>query len=200
MGRWLEDSLNVLDNVTAKKQDKNNNGSGSSNSNKQILVGSSMGTWLAILTAMQRPERIAGIVGIASAPDYTVLLRQQIESNALWAKKLREKGSVDVPTVYDRRGYYRIHRELIEEGDHHLLLDESKDIALPNDIPIRLIHGMADNDISFEYSQKLVERLRSTGNGNVGLDLQLGGDHRLSSPEHLQKIQEVLDEVVEDVR
>ena len=190
MGRWLQDSLDVLDNIT-------NQG------NKQILVGSSMGTRLAILTAMERPERVAGIIGIASAPDYTALLRHQIGSNERWATELEKQGYVDVPTVYDRRGYYRIHKELLAEGEDYLLLqdgDHKKKLtlsALPKDIPIRLIHGLADEDIPYQYSERLAERLREQ-NHNVRLDLIPGGDHRLSTAEHLDKLREVLDEVVEE--
>ena len=103
MGRWLEDSLAVLDCVTEA-------------SRKQILIGSSMGTWLAILAGINRPERVAGILGIASAPDYTALLKEQIGENEDWSKQLYELGYVDVPTIYDRRGYYRLHEELIVEG------------------------------------------------------------------------------------
>ena len=88
MGRWLEDSLAVLDCVTEA-------------SRKQILIGSSMGTWLAILAGINRPERVAGILGIASAPDYTALLKEQIGENEDWSKQLYELGYVDVPTIYD---------------------------------------------------------------------------------------------------
>lgn len=205
MGRWLDDSLEILDKVatsttTARKDRTNGNSSSSSGgNNKQILIGSSMGTWLAVLTATQRPDRVAGIIGIASAPDYTALLRRQIGCHKAWVRELDEKGYVDLPTVYDRRGYYRIHRELIDEGDAHLLLDETNNVALPNGMPVRLIHGLDDEDISSQYSRRLAKRLSSSGNPNVRLELIEKGDHRLSSPEHLQKIHEVLDEVVKDV-
>ena len=76
----------------------------------------------SILAATQRPERVAGIVGIASAPDYTALLRRQIEGNDDWSNQLKDLGYVEVPTVYDRRGYYRLHKELIVEGENHLVL------------------------------------------------------------------------------
>ena len=186
MGRWLEDSLAVLDNVTTS-------------SRKQILIGSSMGMWLAILAGINRPERVAGILGIASAPDYTALLRKQIGEKEDWSQQLRELGYVDVPTIYDRRGYYRLHEELIVEGDAHLILpEESTSLSdLPRNIPVRLVHGMADTDIPFKYSQSLAHKLEtSCCSDNVRLDLIQGGDHRLSSPERLEVIENVLEEIV----
>lgn len=189
IGRWLEDCLAILDDVTTA-------------SNKQILIGSSMGTWLAILAAVQRPEQVAGILGIASAPDYTALLREQIEANSEWSNQLGDLGYVDVPTVYDRRGYYRLHRELIVEGDRHLILQEDnqdKDLLsrLPRDMQMRLLHGTADEDIPAEYSQRLVKKLEASCFDNVKLDLIEGGDHRLSSREHLETIETVLREIVD---
>jgi len=188
MGRWLEDSLAVLDCVTEA-------------SRKQILIGSSMGTWLAILAGINRPERVAGILGIASAPDYTALLKEQIGENEGWSKQLYELGYVDVPTIYDRRGYYRLHEELIVEGDAHLILpEESTSLSdLPRNIPVRLVHGMADTDIPFKYSQSLAHKLEtSRRSDNVKLDLIQGGDHRLSSPEQLEVIKNVLEETVQE--
>ena len=160
-----------------------------------------MGTWLAILAAVQRPERVAGILGIASAPDYTVLLREQIRANSDWSNQLDESGYVDVPTVYDRRGYYRIHAELIVEGDKQLILQEDDQdngllCRLPRNMPIRLLHGTADEDIPAECSQRLVKKLEARNFENVKLDLIEGGDHRLSSREHLEKIENVLREIV----
>ena len=188
MGRWLEDCLAILDDVTTA-------------SNKQILIGSSMGTWLAILAAVQRPERVAGILGIASAPDYTALLREQIEANSEWSEQLDNLGYVDVPTVYDRRGYFRLHEELIVEGDKHLILQEGnrdKDLhsRLPRNMPIRLLHGTADDDIPAKYSQRLIKKLEARSLDNVKLDLIEGGDHRLSSQDHLETIENVLRGIV----
>ena len=162
-----------------------------------------MGTWLAILAAMQRPERVAGILGIASAPDYTALLREQIEANLEWSNQLDNLGYVDMPTVYDRRGYYRLHEELIVEGDKHLILQEDnqdKDLLsrLPRNMPMRLLHGTADEDIPAEYSQRLMKKLEARSFDNVKLDLIEGGDHRLSSQEHLEKIENVLCDIVHE--
>lgn len=188
MGRWLEDSLAVLDCVTEA-------------SRGQILIGSSMGTWLAILAGINRPERVAGILGIASAPDYTALLKEQIGENEDWSKQLYELGYVDVPTIYDRRGYYRLHEELIVEGDAHLILpEESTSLSdLPRNIPVRLVHGMADTDIPFKHSQSLAHKLEtSRRSDNVRLDLIQGGDHRLSSLEQLEVIKNVLEEIVQE--
>ncbi len=105
IGHWGNDALAVLDPVTE---------------GPQVLVGSSMGGWIMLLVALARPERVAGLVGIASAPDFTEdLIWDQLPPDQ--RRKLAEEGRLEQPSDYGEEPYV-ITRHLIEEGRNHLLL------------------------------------------------------------------------------
>lgn len=167
IGRWVEDALVLIDRLT---------------SGPLVLVGSSMGGWIALLAALARPERIAGLVGIAAAPDFTERLMWQAMAPSERETLLRE-GALIVSSQYD--GSYPITRRLIEEGRDHLLLDAP--IAL--DCPVRLLHGQLDPDVPWETALKIADRL--TGS-DVRITLVKDGDHRLSRPRDLALLGRVL--------
>ncbi len=169
IGDWLGDALAVLDTVTE---------------GPQILVGSSMGGWIMLLTALARPQRIAGLVGIAAAPDFT--------EDLIWARAtpdqraaLERVGYVDNPSAYNEAPY-RITRRLIEEGRDHLLLGR----PIPLTCPVRLIHGLADPDVPWQTSLRLTEALQSS---DVEVTLVKGAGHRLSEPEDLARLERVIE-------
>jgi pimeloyl-ACP methyl ester carboxylesterase len=145
----------------------------------QVLVGSSMGGWIMLLTALARPRRVAGLVGVAAAPDFT--------EDLMWARLSEEaRGRLMAEGVYHHHAEYGedpypITRTLIEEGREHLLLRG----AIGIDCPVRLIHGMADGDVHWEVSLRLCEALRSE---DVTLALVKGGDHRLSGPGDIDRL------------
>jgi pimeloyl-ACP methyl ester carboxylesterase len=170
IGRWRDDALAVIDRLTE---------------GKQILVGSSMGGWIMLLAALARPERVAALVGIAPAPDFT--------EGLLWPsftpeeqRRLLAEGAITVPSQYDPRGY-TVTRRLIEEGRDHLLLARTVKIASP----VRLLHGMKDEDVPWETSLRLAERLASE---DVRVTLVKNGDHRLSTEADLALLQRTLEE------
>src|SRR5690606_35698395 len=112
-----------------------------------------MGGWIMLLAALARPERVVALVGIAPAPDFT--------EDLLWPsftpeeqRRLLAEGAITVPSQYDPRGY-TVTRRLIEEGRDHLLLARTVKIASP----VRLLHGMKDEDVPWETSLRLAERL-----------------------------------------
>ncbi len=107
IGRWRDDTLAVLDAVTG---------------GPQLIVGSSMGGWLMLLAALARPARIAGLVGIAAAPDFTRALARE-GLTAEQRDQLQRTGYCDLPNCYDDGEPYRIGRRLLEEGEAHLLLE-----------------------------------------------------------------------------
>jgi pimeloyl-ACP methyl ester carboxylesterase len=169
ISRWRDDTVAVIDSLTT---------------GKQILVGSSMGGWVMLLAALARPERIAGLVGIAGAPDFTEEL--------LWPRltpaqrcEIERQGRVVLPSDYDPAGYLYT-RALIEDGRRHLLLGG----AIPLAVPIRLLHGLRDPSVPWRLSLCLAERLASD---DVALTLIKDGDHRLSRPRDLVRLAETLD-------
>lgn len=154
---WIDDALDCLDQITT---------------GPQILVGSSMGGWIMLHVALRRPERIAGLVGIAAAPDFT--------EDLMWAHMtepqrtiLMRDGRLEQPNHYSPDPYI-ITRRLIEDGRNHLLMRGPINIPCP----VRLIYGMADRDVPWSLSCDLAERLTSD---DVQIRLIKNGDHRLSS-------------------
>ena len=162
IGDWLSDARAVLDHVSA---------------GPVLLVGSSMGGWIAALLALARPQRIAGLVTVAAAPDMTeVLLDQQFSDEQ--RATLAADGVIHVPSRYDD-GPYPITAALLEEGRRHLVLDQPIPIACP----ARLIHGMADPDVPWRLSLRLAEALSGS---DVRLTLVKDGEHRLSREADLE--------------
>lgn len=165
IGRWAEDAVHVLDHVTE---------------GPQILVGSSMGGWIMLLTALQRPARVAGLVGIAAAPDFTRdLIPAALTPDQL--TQLDSQGYCDIPNCYDDQEPYRIRKSLLDDGDSHLLLNGAIDL----DIPVRLIHGIEDEDVPWQTAHRIMEQLKST---DVEIQFVKAGDHRLSEPHDLDRL------------
>lgn len=172
IGQWGKDALTVIESVTE---------------GPQILVGSSMGGWIMLLVALTIPDRIAGLVGIASAPDFTEsLIWEQLPPDQ--RQTLMEEGRLEQPSDYDEEPYV-ITRHLVEEGRNHLLLQSPIDITCP----VRLLHGLEDADVPYECSLALMDALKSE---DVEVTLVKGGDHRLSEPRHLALLNATLDRLV----
>jgi pimeloyl-ACP methyl ester carboxylesterase len=169
VGRWCEDAVAVLDQLTE---------------GPQILVGASLGGWLMLLAGLARPARIHALVGVAAAPDATEdLLWPRLDAAQRGA--LLTTGSVTLPSEHDPAGYtYRL--SLIEEGRRHLVMGAP--IAL--DCPVRLLHGMNDASVPWQTSLRLAGQLASR---DVAVTLVKGGDHRLSTGPDLARLGQTLD-------
>ncbi|MBJ7443775.1 MAG: alpha/beta hydrolase [Sphingobium sp.] len=132
-----------------------------------VLVGSSMGGWLALLVALARPERIAGLVGIAAAPDFTDWGFTDADKALLMTE-----GRIEAPTLYGDQPYVTT-RGFWESGQALRLLDAP--IAI--DCPVRLLHGQCDDDVPWETALRIAALVRSS---DVQTLLVKDGDHRLS--------------------
>ena len=164
IGRWRGDALAVVDELTE---------------GPLVVVGSSMGGWMALLAAIARPERVKALVLLAPAPDFTDKL--------MWAsfdesqkRQIMEQGFWTRPSPYDPAGY-PITKMLIEEGRDWNILDG--EIAV--DVPVRILQGGLDTDVPWTHSLDLADKLRSQ---DVVWSLIKDGDHRLSRPQDIARM------------
>jgi pimeloyl-ACP methyl ester carboxylesterase len=172
IGRWLDDSLAVLDQLTA---------------GRLVLVGSSMGGWLSLLAARARPERLAGLVLIAAAPDFTErMLFERLTPEE--RGRLQRDGRLERPSQYSPEPSVFTWK-LIEEGRNHLLLD--KPLSLP--CPVRLLHGQSDPDVPWEHSLQIAAHVEAP---EVITTLVKGGDHRLSTTADIARLVATVEELV----
>lgn len=152
----------------------------------QVLVGSSMGGWIAALIAREAPERVAGFVGIAAAPDFT--------EDSMWRDftdveraRLMDEGQVDLPSDYGDP--YPITRRLIEDGRDNLVLRA----PLRIDAPVRLLQGTDDADVERAVALRLLDHIEGP---NVRLTFVKHADHRFSSPETLALVEATLEDIL----
>jgi len=143
-----------------------------------VLVGSSMGGWMALLAALARPDRVAGLVLIAPAPDFTEKLMWP-EFSAEAQAEIMEKGFTLRPSDYDEP--YTITRALIEDGRNWQILDA----PIHLDIPIRILQGMQDADVPWKHAERLVETITSD---DLVFTLIKDGDHRLSRAQDIDRL------------
>jgi pimeloyl-ACP methyl ester carboxylesterase len=167
IGAWAADALAAIDALT---------------SGRLILVGSSMGGWIALLTAMARPERVAALVGVAAAPDFTQRLMWDAMAPPERAA-LQRDGVLYVPSQYGDPT--PITRALIEDGATHLVLTG----RIPVACPVRLLHGQADPDVPWELALQIAAEVESSDTRVV---LVKDGDHRLSRPADLALLRQVV--------
>jgi pimeloyl-ACP methyl ester carboxylesterase len=177
ISRWLEESLAVIDRTVA---------------GPMILVGSSMGAWIALrlvqtLRARGEGGRIAGLVLIAPAPDFTIDLIEPNLSDAERAS-LAERGYFEEPTPYGPEPNI-FTAALIEDGRRNVVLSGMVETGCP----IHILQGMADPDVPFTHALKLMEHLPAD---DVVMTLIGDGDHRLSRPEDIERILSAIDPMI----
>ncbi len=173
VGRWAADAVAALDTLTE---------------GPQILVGSSLGGWVALLAALERRDRVAAVVGVAAAPDFTEDLMWQ-EFSFEQRRQLMEQGEISLPNDYDAENPWRVNRSLIEDGRNHLLLRDSINLACP----VRLIHGQRDADVPWQTALQLADNLATT---DVEVILIKDGDHRLSRDSDLERLCRVVTDLL----
>jgi pimeloyl-ACP methyl ester carboxylesterase len=175
VGRWADDATLLVDQVAR---------------GPQILVGSSMGGWIMDLVALRRPDRVVALIGIAAAPDFTEdLIWNELSDGERAA--IERNGRLTRPSAYDAEpDVYTL--DLIEDGRRHLVLRQP--IGFRG--PVRLLHGQADEVVPWRAA------LRHAGahlSDDVRVVLVKDGDHRLSRPQDLTLLADVLAETVATV-
>jgi pimeloyl-ACP methyl ester carboxylesterase len=169
LGGWLDEALHLLDTLTQ---------------GPVILVGSSMGGWIALLMAKHRPERVAALVGIAAAPDFTDW-GYSAEEKAI----LRRAGRLEQPNAYGPEPQVTTFA-FWKSGEALRLLHEP--VAV--DCPVRLVHGDADIEVPVEIAFRTMRQLRSA---DVQLRVLKGGGHRLSERHEIEAILRTVAELLE---
>lgn len=168
IGSWFQDAADVFDTLTE---------------GPQIVVGSSMGGWIALLLARARKSRMAGLVGLAPAPDFTedVYTREFGEEER---HHLADKGVIYMPSAYGEP--YPLTAALFADGRNHLLLRDRIDLPFP----VRLIHGKHDPDVPWQKSEHIMRQLVCPDADVIWI---ADGDHRLSRPEDLRILGDTVD-------
>ena len=171
IGDWAEDAAAVIAALTA---------------GPQVLVGSSMGGWISLLIAKRMQERLAGLVTIAAAPDFT--------EDGMWAewsddqrRACMEAGQVALPSEYGDPMI--ITRRMIEDGRQQLVLRSPLSLG----VPVRMLQGTADADVPMSVALRLLDHLEG---GDIRLELVKGADHRFSDAACLATITRAVEEVL----
>jgi pimeloyl-ACP methyl ester carboxylesterase len=155
-----------------------------------ILVGSSMGAWITMLTAISRPKNIIGMIGISSAPDFS----EELIWNNLTDKQknlMQTEGVCDVGGRDPECNHiYPISFDLIKDGRIHLLLNKDK---INITCPVHLLHGMQDTDVPHTISERIFSKIN---HNDVTLKLIKDANHSLSRPKDLEIICNSLDEMI----
>ena len=171
--KWSEDALSVLDNLTNKKQ---------------ILIGSSMGGWIALILAKKRPQKIHSMIGIAAAPDFT--------EDLMWDNfsedekiKITRHGVIEQDSEYSDEPY-KISKNLIFESRNCLVLRDKVEL----NFPVRLLQGTLDNDVPLSTAIKLINHITCE---DAKLEIVKNADHSFSTEECLKLISSKLLKLLE---
>jgi pimeloyl-ACP methyl ester carboxylesterase len=171
IGDWFEDARSAIEALTE---------------GPQVLVGSSMGGWIALLLARTMPERVAGLVGVAAAPDFTEDIWER--ASEVERATLMREGRVEEPSDYSPEPYV-ITRRLIEDGRRWFVLQSPLDLPFP----ARFLQGTADTDVPQSVALRLLQHVSGD---DVRLTLVKGADHRFSTEACLALIETAVAEVL----
>uniref|UniRef100_A0A6I8NK96 Palmitoyl-protein thioesterase ABHD10, mitochondrial n=1 Tax=Ornithorhynchus anatinus TaxID=9258 RepID=A0A6I8NK96_ORNAN len=173
IGKWRKDVLSIIDDLTE---------------GPQILVGSSMGGWLMLHAAIARPEKVAALVGVATAADCIITNFNQLPTEA--KKEVEKKGVWKMPTKYNEDGYHYFPYSFLKEAETHCLLHS----PIPVSCPVRLLHGMKDDVIPWQVSLQVADRVVST---DVDVILRKNGDHRMKEKDDLKLLVYTIDDLID---
>lgn len=170
MSTWLSDVQSAMDNLTE---------------GKQVMVGSSLGGWLMILYTMRNPDKIHALVGLAVAADYTQKIWNSLNSET--KKQVKTLGYYEHPSPYNDKPY-KYTLQFFQDGAKHTILDMPGLEIIKS--PVRLLHGALDEVIPTSVSLALMQKITSA----VTLEVIEDGDHRLSRPDDLLQLVQIIDQ------
>jgi len=173
VGTWKKDVLFVLDELTE---------------GPQIMVGSSIGGWLMLLAGIARPEKTAALVGISTAADHIVTAFNSLPLET--RKEFEEKGEWSVPTKHSEEGAYKFSMDFLREAENHCVLQS----PIPIMCPIRLIHGLKDEDVPWHISMQVAERVLSP---DVDVILRRHGQHRMADKDDIKLMVYTIDDLID---
>lgn len=175
ISHWRDDVIQVLDTVADQNR-------------PYIIVGSSMGGWLGLLATIARPERTAGFVGIAAAPDFTEDFRFAKMSDEQ-KEELETRGYIEEPSDYGDP--YIFTKKLIDDGRNNLLLRND----MPISCPVHLLQGKQDSSVPYQWADRIASKLPNT---HVKVTFIDDGDHSLSRPEDLQILEKAIENIIKE--
>ncbi len=167
IGSWAQDAIDIFDHILGKRV---------------ILVGSSMGGWMALLLALARPQHVAGLIGIAAAPDFTEELYGRMNSDQV--NVFNAQGFFDIPSD-DSPEPYHFKKSFYLEAHQHLLLSKAHKI----DYPLRLLQGKQDRAVPWPTAEKIAAQFKGPDTKIIYIN---DGDHRLSRPQDLEQLDSVV--------
>ncbi len=170
---WLNDALAVFDQATQ---------------GPQIIIGSSMGGWIALRLAELRPERVSGLILICAAPDFSEEVWQELPDAE--KQKLKDGGTYYLGNDYGEPYPMKLH--FFDESRKHLMLHRDINITCP----VRLLHGKADADVPWQKSEDIKQRLTSQDANITYID---DGDHRLSRDQDLEILGNIISGLLQQV-
>lgn len=170
---WLEDTLAIIDQVA---------------DDNVLLIGSSMGGWLALHSALKRKDKVTGLILLACAADMTRYYPQRLEGLPL-ESDTQNRAFYSVANQYDDQQPYRVYQKLLDDGAKHYLLDNPIELS----VPVHLLHGMLDDVVPWQRSEQVLSQLTSP---EVNLHLLKNSDHRLSNPNDIRFLKQLVDIVL----
>ncbi|XP_021475947.1 abhydrolase domain containing 10, depalmitoylase b [Oncorhynchus mykiss] len=173
IGTWKKDVLFVLDELAE---------------GPQIMVGSSMGSWLMLLAAIARPEKTAALVGISTAADHVVTAFKSMSLEV--RKEIEEKGVLTMPSKHREEGVYTFTMDFLKEAENHCVLQS----PIPITCPVRLIHGLKDDDVPWHISMQVAQRVLSP---DVDVILRRHGQHRMAEKDDIKLMVYTIDDLID---
>ncbi|MEM9422594.1 MAG: alpha/beta hydrolase [Pseudomonadota bacterium] len=170
ISRWTEDAATILQGLEGQ----------------HILIGSSMGGWIAGLLARRFPEKLAGLVLIAPAPDFATELTPTQWPPAQW-EKLQQDGQVEVPSAYDDSVMVYT-KAMFDDGAQQRILDR----PLPVNCPVKILTGMKDDVVPWTHAVRYGEHMQQP---DVDIILVKEGDHRMSGPKEISLLLSAIDDL-----